>query len=57
MRTKLEILLDLHKLIPAELFEKYDHLTFEEMAKQRELKQWRGDLIQAERIGKRPCGG
>lgn len=47
--THLEIFKTVEPLIPAELLEKYGHLTYGEMAELPELEQWRDVLLRAER--------
>ena len=46
--TQTEIFEAMQNLIPTDLWEKYNHLSFGEMAKVDELAEWADELTQAE---------
>jgi len=48
MNTQSEIYTKIEKLIPADLWKKYSHLSFGEMASVSELTEWADELEQAE---------
>lgn len=48
MTTQTEIFEQMQKLIPADLWAKYNHLSFGEMAAIDELADWTDELTQAE---------
>jgi len=48
MRTQDEIYTEIEELIPGDLWLKYNHLTFGEMARIDELQDWAEELAQAE---------
>jgi aryl carrier-like protein len=47
--TQNDIYARIESLIPAELYERYTHLSYAEMAERPELAQWRDELLTAER--------
>ena len=49
MRNQNEIFTEIKEIIPANLWEKYNHLSFNEMAEVDELKEWADELRQAEK--------
>ena len=49
MNTQSQIADDMQELIPTELWEKYSHLSFIEMAEIEELADYKDELIQAEK--------
>lgn len=49
MKTQAEIYTEMEKLIPTELWEKYSHLSFEDMAEIPELASYKAKLLQAEK--------
>jgi hypothetical protein len=48
LATQKEIMDRIEKLIPSDLMEKYNDLSFIEMANVPELKKWKDELEQAE---------
>ena len=48
MRTQIEIDDYVRELIGDELYEKYAHLTYAEMAREEGLEDYSGELLQAE---------
>lgn len=48
MTIQSEISARIEKLIPAELYEKYNHLSFGDMAQEPELQEWASELEKAE---------
>ena len=48
MAPQTEIATELQNIIPADLWEKYSHLSFAEMAEIPELEEWADELIEAE---------
>ena len=48
MKTKQQIVEQIENKIPRKLWEKYNYLTFEEMADVDELKRWAKELHKAE---------
>jgi len=48
MTTQSEVYETIQSIIPADLWAKYSHLSFAEMAKIDELVEWSGDLTKAE---------
>ena len=48
MKTKAQIVKEIENKIPRELWEKYNYLTFEEMANIDELQHWARELHKAE---------
>lgn len=48
LTTQTEIFKRMQGLIPKNLWEKYNHLTFGEMATTNELAEWADELAQAE---------
>lgn len=48
MTTQTEIFEKMEALIPADLWAKYNHLSFGEMAEVEELEEWADELNQAE---------
>lgn len=49
MRSQDEIFTEIQEIIPADLWEKYNHLSFGEMAEVTELEEWAEELRQAEK--------
>lgn len=49
MRSQDEIFTEIQEIIPADLWEKYNHLSFGEMAEVDELDEWADELRQAEK--------
>ena len=49
MITQSEVFAEIESAIPADLWEKYSHLSFGEMADIPELEEWRHELEQAEK--------
>ena len=49
MRNQNEIFTEIKEVIPADLWEKYNHLSFGEMAEVDELDEWADELRQAEK--------
>lgn len=49
MTTQTEIFDEMQALIPVALWEKYNHLSFAEMAEVEELEEWKDELLDAEK--------
>jgi len=47
-KTPYEIYVEMEDLIPQKLWEKFNHLSFGEMAAEPELSDWRDELREAE---------
>lgn len=48
MKTHAKIEQNIKDVIPSELWIKYSHLSFAEMANEPELDEWKNELLQAE---------
>lgn len=46
--TQSNVAARIEKIIPAELMNKFNHLSFAEMAEREEFAEWKKELLQAE---------
>ena len=50
MNTQCESFDEVKSIIPSELWDKYKHLSYAEMASEPELAEWKNELLEYERL-------